>query len=97
MVSSSLQCRILVTSRNADIFQAAKGKVVPFPMSPSGFTLAELSSFVSSACFSSGVLQFKEDFCKQLYFHTKGLPAIVNIITVLSRNDPDRLEAVDIE
>uniref|UniRef100_A0A0N5AKD1 CARD domain-containing protein n=1 Tax=Syphacia muris TaxID=451379 RepID=A0A0N5AKD1_9BILA len=90
-----LRCRILVTSRNVDIFQASNAKVVLFPMTAtrSGFTLKEMSDFFSETHPVNDCTVFKEksDLYERVHLVTCGLPALVNIMSVLSRNSLERL------
>lgn len=81
------QCRILATSRNLEIFQAAYGNVVPFRMMPSGFTSSETASFIS---LTTGLQNVDPDVLRRLHSLSAGLPAMVNIIAHLARDNADR-------
>uniref|UniRef100_A0A915AGL9 CARD domain-containing protein n=3 Tax=Parascaris univalens TaxID=6257 RepID=A0A915AGL9_PARUN len=83
-----LQCRILATSHNLEIFQAAYGNVVPFRMAPSGFTISEVASFIS---LTTGLQNVDPDVLRRLHSVSAGLPAMVNIIARLARDNADRL------
>ncbi|KHN74047.1 Cell death protein 4 [Toxocara canis] len=82
-----LQCRILATSRNLEIFQASYGNVVPFRMTPSGFTISELTSFLAGAGFQN----VDCDVIQRMHNLSSGLPAMANIIVHLARGSVERL------
>ncbi|VDK26929.1 unnamed protein product [Anisakis simplex] len=82
-----LQCRIVATTRNLEIFQAASNDIIQFPMSPSGFTYDECVMFIKKAQLSN---VSDETVIRRLHNVTDGLPAMINIILQLARDNQQR-------
>ncbi|VDP19605.1 unnamed protein product [Onchocerca flexuosa] len=76
-----LNCRILATSRNLEIFQVTSTNPVHFAIDPPGFSLTEMEKMFQQPHFSTAMDSFSyNEYLFHIYEKTMGLPALLGIL-----------------
>ncbi|VDK84411.1 unnamed protein product [Onchocerca ochengi] len=75
-----LNCRILATSRNLEIFQVTSSNPVHFAIDPPGFSLTEMEEMFEQLHFSAAMASSYNEHLLHIYEKTIGLPALLGIV-----------------
>ncbi|KAL4003804.1 NB-ARC domain family protein [Acanthocheilonema viteae] len=85
-----LNCRILATSRNLEIFQVSSSNPIHFAVDPPGFSLTETENMFQQLHSSAeAALSFYNEHLFHIHERTIGLPALLGIVRQQACNSHD--------
>lgn len=85
-----LNCRILATSRNVEIFQVASTNFIQYEIQPIGFTMKETANAINSVLATENSSAFMDQVA-WVQEKTIGLPALVGIVARLTNGNTESL------